>query len=176
MKNLLSYSFLLALAFTLFSCDKDEEKPGRVLAPYSYFWDAVTLPLTVPSSAFDRTFRLKNDEGYNGGIIGVPYMWAKIQQDTVNIRNLTLEPAIEEDSSRITQYFPSVKSDTITGKWFTVINEEKKQLRIILDKNEETETRFLKIEVWTSGNPQVQSLGDPLCERFVIFQHPSKSE
>lgn len=170
MKNLLPYSLLFALAFIIFSCDKDDE-PIYATKFHYYNWNADTLPLTVPSSAFDQSFQLKDLDGYVGGIIGVPDLLAKDQNDSVWIENTTLKPVYVEESG-VTNYIKSIVSDTIRGKWFTVINEEKNQLRIILDKNESSKTRFLGITVWTSGNPQVTDKGHPHCDQFIIFQQP----
>ena len=75
-----------------------------------------------------------------------------------------------------TNYISSILSDTVRGKWFTIINEEEKQLRVILDKNEETETRTLAIAVWTSGNPLFTGNGHPTCDPLIIYQQPEKSE
>ncbi len=176
MKNLLLYSILFILAFSLFSCEKDDKEPIYATKFHYYLWDADTVPLTVPASAFDKTFHLKDYDGYPGGIVGVPDMQARDQIDSVtDFRNTTLKPVYVEETG-VTNYVNSIVSDTIRGKWFTVINEEQKQLRIILDKNEGTEKRTLAIAVWTSGNPQLSGDGHPTCDDLFICQLPEKKQ
>lgn len=133
------------------------------------------MPLTVAPSAFDQVFRLKDSDGYWGKIDGVPSMYAVDQAGIIHIDNTTLKPVPSTDTGG-TNYIKSIVSDTIQGDWFTIINEEKRQLRIILDKNEESKTRFLNIYVWTNGNPQVADKGIPLCGNLEIFQKPSEDE
>lgn len=176
MKSLLPYSLLFILAFSLFSCDKDEKETVYATKFHYYSWDADTVPLTVSADAFEQTFRLNDFNGYPGGIIGVPSTEAKDQADSITrIYNTALKPVYVEETGA-TNYINSIISDTLRGKWFTVINEEKKQLRVILDKNEETETRTLAIAVWTNGNPLFIGNGHPTCDPLMIYQQPAKSE
>ena len=173
MKSLLPYGLLFILAFSLFSCDKDEKEPVYATKFHYYLWDADTVPLTVPAHASEQTFHLKDSNGYPGGIIGVPSTEARDQADSITrIYNTALKPVYVEETG-VTNY---IVSDTIRGKWFTVINEEKKQLRVILDKNEETEKRILGIAVWTCGNPLFIGNGHPTCDPLTIYQQPAKSE
>lgn len=175
MKNFLRYSLWFALALTLFSCDKDEEEPTYSTRFHVYFWNVDTLPLTIPSTAFEQTFRLQDLEGRAGRIIGVPGMYAADQQDTLHIENTILKTFIFEDTGS-TAYISSIKSDIIEGKWFTIINEEQNQLKIILDKNEETQPRVISLQIWTSGSPDAPDDGHPTCDQLTIYQQPAKSE
>lgn len=176
MKSLLPYGLLFILAFSLFSCDKDEKEPVYATKFHYYLWDADTVPLTVPAHASEQTFHLKDSNGYPGGIIGVPSTEARDQADSITrIYNTALKPVYVEETG-VTNYINSIVSDTIRGKWFTVINKEKKQLRVILDKNEETEKRILSIAVWTCGNPLFIGNGHPTCDPLTIYQQPAKSE
>lgn len=175
MKSLLSCGFLFIFVFSLFSCDKDEKENVYATKFHYYSWDADTVPLTVPAHASEQTFHLKDFNGYPGGIIGVPSTEARDRTDSITrIYNTALKPVYVEETGA-TNYINSIISDTIRGKWFTVINEEQKQLRVILDKNEETETRTLAIAVWTSGNPLFTDNGHPTCDPLVIYQQPEKA-
>ena len=177
MKNLLPYSILFALAFLVFSCEKDDgDEPNYSTKFHYYLWDADTVPLTVSSGALEQTFQLKDRNGYPGGIVGVSSLQARDQQDSVtDIYNTALKPVYVEETG-VTNYINSIVSDTIRGKWFTVINEEQKQLRIILTKNEDSQTRMLGMVVWTSGNPQITDDGHPTCGQLIIYQQPAESE
>lgn len=175
MKHILQYSTLFICTFLLFACNKDDEEPVYATKFHYFLWDADTIPLTVSSSAFEQTFHLKDFNGNPGGIIGVPDMQVRDQVDSVvNIRNTTLKPVYVEETG-VTNYINSIVSDTIKGKWFTIINEEEKQLRIILDENKGTEKRSLAMLVWTSGNPEIRE-GHPACDQLIIYQLPAKSE
>lgn len=174
MKNILQYSILFLCVLLLFACNKEEE-PLYATKFHYFLWDADTIPLTVSSAAFEQTFHLKDFYGNPGGIIGVPDMQVRDQIDSVtDFRNTALKPVYVEETG-VTNYINSIVSDTIKGKWFTVINEEKKQLRIILDENKGTEKRTLAMLVWTSGNPDIRE-GHPACDQLVIYQQPAKSE
>lgn len=173
MKKLLRSIVALALVYSLSSCDKDDKELGFMKFHW-FSWDIDTIPLTIPSSAFDHAFYLQDAEGYSSGIHGVPHAFFGTEQNMESIKNTFLKPVIDPETG-FQNYINSVKSDTIRGTWFTVINEEKKQLRVILDKNEGTETRVLGMYVWASGNPDVYK-GHPECNRIVIHQQPSKNQ
>lgn len=80
----------------------------------------------------------------------------------------------------------AIVSDTVRGRWFTVITEENKQLRVILDENrvwdendppnEKQKMRTLSIAVRVTGNPQFAGEGQSTCERLVLYQLPAKKE
>lgn len=173
MKNILLSTLALICIFSLPSCDKDDKEIGFMKFHW-FSWDIDTIPLTIPSSAFDHAFHLKDAEGYPGGVHGVPYAYFGTEQNMESIENTVLKPVIDPETG-FQNYINSIKSDTIRGTWFTVINEEKKQLRVILDKNEGSETRVLGMYVWPSGNPDVNK-GDPECNGIVIHQQPSKNQ
>lgn len=165
MKNLLRISILFAFTFGLLSCNKDKEPDSYYTKLYYFTWDVNTNPLILSSSALDQTFQIKDGEGNPGGIIGVPGMLAGSQQDTVRIENTGLNSDLKN----------SILSDTIRGTWFTIITEEERRLRVILDKNEETKTRSLAIAVWVSRLDDSHD-GVPMCDQLIIYQLPLKKD
>lgn len=164
MKNLLQICTLFTFIFLLLSCNKDEE-PVYATKFHYFAWDVDTDPLILPSSTLDRTFQIKDGDGYLGGIEGVPGMLAGSQRDTIRIENTGLNIDLKN----------SILSDTIRGRWFTIITEENRRLRVILDENEETEKRSMAIAVWVYPLENTQD-GVPVCEQLIIYQLPSKKE
>lgn len=165
MKHILQTYILFVCAILLLSCNDDEQEPVYMTKFYDLHWDVDTMPLILPSSALNQTFEIKDRYNYPGGIKGVPGMFASSQQDTIRIENTGLNSELKN----------SILSDTIRGSWFTVITEEERRVRVILNKNEETATRCLAIAVWAY---QLQNIHDgvPMCDQLVIYQLPSKKE
>ena len=173
MKNLLSYSLLVISAFSLFSCAKHYyDEPGPNF--HFYYWDAKSIPLTVPSSALEQTFQLKDREDYSAGIAGILEITVMELDSVTVVYNTVSQPELGENA------LSAIISDTVKGKWFTVITEEKKQLKVILDENnplnEKQKMRTLSIAVRVTGNPQFAGEGQSTCERLVIYQLPAKKE
>lgn len=173
MKNLLSYSLLVISVFSLFSCAKHYyDEPGPNF--HFYYWDAKSIPLTVPSSALEQTFQLKDREDYSAGIAEILEITAMELDSVTVVYNTVSQPELGENA------LSAIISDTVKGKWFTVITEEKKQLKVILDENnplnEKQKMRTLSIAVRVTGNPQFAGEGQSTCERLVIYQLPAKKE
>ena len=98
-----------------------------------------------------------------------------MELDSVTVvYNTVSQPELGENA------LSAIISDTVKGKWFTVITEEKKQLKVILDENnplnEKQKMRTLSIAVRVTGNPQFAGEGQSTCERLVIYQLPAKKE
>ena len=173
MKNLLSYSLLVISVFSLFSCAKHYyDEPGPNF--HFYYWDAKSIPLTGPSSALEQTFQLKDREDYSAGIAEILEITAMELDSVTVVYNTVSQPELGENA------LSAIISDTVKGKWFTVITEEKKQLKVILDENnplnEKQKMRTLSIAVRVTGNPQFAGEGQSTCERLVIYQLPAKKE
>ncbi len=179
MKNFLSYSLLFISAFSLFSCAKHYyDEPGPNF--HFYYWNAKSIPLTVPSSTLEQTFQLKDRDDYPAGIAGILEITAMELDSVAVVYNTVPQPELGENA------LSAIVSDTVRGRWFTVITEENKQLRVILDENrvwdendppnEKQKMRTLSIAVRVTGNPQFAGEGQSTCERLVLYQLPAKKE
>lgn len=167
MKKLLKKIIILAFTLSLFSCNNDDDEPIYKFY-HEYSWDVDSIDLIIPPSAFDQTFQIKDIDGNIGGIIGVTEYWYGINVQSIH-------DAVRVDNTALINERNSIISDTIRGDWFTVINE-KERLRIILDKNEGTETRMLGMGFWAKHlNITIKSQTVGL-DALAIYQQSSKNE
>lgn len=150
------------MALLLLACNKDEETVYATRF-HGYGWEVDTVPLTVPSAPYDQAIQLKDLEGNTGGIDGVTDVYAVDGQDTTIFRNTALR------NNRM-----AIITDTIEGKWFTIINIDKKQLRIILNENAGTEKRTLYMAFWSYHlDKRLYDDGHPTCDPLTIYQLPA---
>lgn len=155
-KKLIWNSFLLLLVSTLFSCNKEEGETVYPGIPMYYFlWDGIdSMPVTVSSSAFEKTFQIKDRFGNVGGLIIAAAGFYSQQQDTA---------------------FYTITSDTIQGKWYNIINEHER-IKISMTENKESKPRqiaiafYVDVLVWN----KIFSGKSIHCEQLVIQQMPPK--
>lgn len=128
---------VVILIFMLSACNESEENEFYCTKFHWYEFNVTSNPLILPASYVDTTFQIKDREGNIGGIYGVHSITAINKEDTTYISNTALQ-GMHND----------IISDTIKTEWFTIINEEKRRIRIILHENKEIKSRFVDISIW----------------------------